>query len=418
MPIGLGRVITGAFAVGQRVCSGRVLVVCHKPFILRQWHAALTALLGSRAVSWLGHQGAETPVKLLLSEDSSTLKNVGTDYFKHIIVEENKLPATADYARDLQRFIGTATILGLTPELQHPSKAHSKTVAALYGPPTVELTLAQAVARGYLRPLDYVVVSESNINKVTALIQESLKVQEPSSQLVIFPSTKDSTYYKAQNIGGANIVVTNEPTEDRNFASARHLILVDSNSLFNRTLARAIRPDTADPLRVLHVVQSPASVGVALRFAKTLQDLQTERSNFTLTIDPTVLRRGSKGLTTTQAIAQVRAVAAKHGKPPSVKVFNEDPDTVSANSVLRAFNTYQWNTVLHAAGLELVREYRHSTAELIATYFDNYDGENTPKGNLFTPANDLPYHTAYKRLTGATRWADVHERMLKLRGTE
>ncbi|HSW81593.1 MAG TPA: hypothetical protein VLG40_04305 [Candidatus Saccharimonas sp.] len=421
MSVGLGRRTTGAFLIGQRMRSGRVLVVCHNKSALRGWKEALTTLFGLGVWRVKGDERPDTPITLLLSADPQSLNSVDNRAFRHIVVDESGLPKTLEYIPRLEQLLGSATLLGLT-ERRIMKKDYSSAITAFYGPPIVELTLARALALGYLRPLEYSATHVAGAQEIVRHVRTRLAQFRPSTTHIIFEDNeaRDRHAKLVSLLGKRALTFIESSSYDRQVSSPDQLILVNTSSVAEKHLACALQPTTTAPLHVFCVTQSSASASLVTRFADQVQTAITEEKGdawVNVNLGDSILQRGrgSRNFTKAQAASQLKNYVVRHGKTPSIKAFDADTLTVSSRSIMRVFETTSWNKILRKVGIEPIREYHYSTADILAIYFAEFNGVTPPRANSFKSSKDLPDPEAIKRVAGVRSWSDVHTAMLKLR---
>jgi superfamily II DNA or RNA helicase len=157
MATGTGKTFTSAFTV-QRLLGpkDRVLFLCHNNDILRQAASAYETVLrvGKEIGLFTGEEKAPPETRFLFAS-LQTMRNwkesFGPDSFDVVVVDEGHR-GQADTFREPIAYFKPRCLLGMTAT---PNREDGRDIRELFGSETIELTLEEAIARGYLASVVY-----------------------------------------------------------------------------------------------------------------------------------------------------------------------------------------------------------------------------------------------------------------------
>jgi len=159
----LGKTITAAFDVKRFRPDRkiRVLYLCHKTDILYQAHSDFQLVLGNQRSYGFFHGKEKSfhEVDCLFSS-FDTIRNYidifDPEEFDYVIVDESHHSKAETYLPVIQHF-RPKFLLGLTAT---PDRMDLQDITEIFGKPVFELPLEEALAKGYLTPLDYRILTD------------------------------------------------------------------------------------------------------------------------------------------------------------------------------------------------------------------------------------------------------------------
>jgi superfamily II DNA or RNA helicase len=209
MASGLGKTVLAAFdALAYLEDGGRVLYLCHQNEILKQARRTFEQVLGSR-FSYASLYGNSKDLSTIhkatcLFTSFQTMREWQYVFpkgsFDYIIVDEGHHVQAPTYKTTLEYFVSDF-LLGLTAT---PDRGDLQDIRSIYGEEIYSLPLEEALARGLLTPVKYVLLSPM-IGNLEELRQEApdLTVKELDRRL--FAPQSDAEVVRTINERSAHV---------------------------------------------------------------------------------------------------------------------------------------------------------------------------------------------------------------------
>ena len=179
MATGTGKTYTSAFVTRMVIGSkDRVLFLCHNNDILRQAMRSFRKVLDSRYELGLFNGEEKAPPETnILFASFQTMRNskeeFGRKHFDFIIVDEGHHGHAETY-RDVIEYFEPRMLLGMTAT---PDREDGLDIRDLFGSEIVKLTLEEAIAKQYLAPVHYKVMTVGTASR-EALERLKIRVRE------------------------------------------------------------------------------------------------------------------------------------------------------------------------------------------------------------------------------------------------
>ena len=181
MATGTGKTLTAAFAVKRQIgtpsSKKRVLVLAHMNAILEQLEAEFRKLFPRAQVGRLYDQGSAEDSHSIVYANFVTMRNCiergefTPDDFEMVIVDEGH-HAQADMYRDVITFFKPKGLIGMTAT---PDRMDGRDIRQIFGEPVAIVTLAEAMARGYVTPVTYKLMSAEGLREEIDAILEDVR---------------------------------------------------------------------------------------------------------------------------------------------------------------------------------------------------------------------------------------------------
>lgn len=189
MATGLGKTILAAFWAGKEIQERkRGLFLCHDTGILDQAVDEFKFVLGDEVkfAKFYGVNGNREEVSLadIVFSSFQTMKNnldfFGREWFDFVIVDESHHGQASTYKRVINHF-NPKKLLGITAT---PNRMDLKNIREIFGEEVVDISLEEAIAKNWLVPIEYRVITDSlkldNLKKIIQEVKE--KGERPSIQ--------------------------------------------------------------------------------------------------------------------------------------------------------------------------------------------------------------------------------------------
>jgi superfamily II DNA or RNA helicase len=174
---GLGKTLTVAF-ITKKLRSRRVLFLVHNNFILQhaidEFRLVFDAKTKMATYNGMSRNGAKDAdiVFATWQTMSKNLKEWDKDHFDLIIVDEAHHSEADTYRPVAQYFIGAKLGTTATPDRQDYSD-----IRGIFGPEVINVTLEEAIARGWLPRIEYHVIADESLDE-DALQQIAAEIRE------------------------------------------------------------------------------------------------------------------------------------------------------------------------------------------------------------------------------------------------
>ena len=173
LPTGLGKTITSAF-IAQKVKARRVLFLVHNNFILENSMKEYVRVFGESHTyalyNGLSKNGAADADFVFASFQTmgGNLSEWSKDHFDLLIVDEGHHAHAETYRPVIEHF--TCPRLALTAT---PDRGDLQNIREIFGDEVVNITLEEAVARGWLPRIEYHVITDESLDD--AALQEIMR---------------------------------------------------------------------------------------------------------------------------------------------------------------------------------------------------------------------------------------------------
>lgn len=176
---GLGKTLTAAF-VAKKFRAKRILFLVHNNFILKhaidEFHLVFDKKTVMSTYNGMSKKNGSQQADIVFSTWQTMGKNLKTweqNHFDLIVVDEAHHSEADTYKPVLEYF--TAPKLGITATPDREDKAD---IRAVFGPEVINVTLEEAIARGWLPRIEYHVITDESLDenalqKIAGEIHES-----------------------------------------------------------------------------------------------------------------------------------------------------------------------------------------------------------------------------------------------------
>jgi superfamily II DNA or RNA helicase len=177
MATGLGKTYTAAF-ISQRFSPRKTLFLVHNNFILQHAAGEFRDVFGEKTsmalYNGLSKNGAEDAKIVFATWQTmrDNLKRWRRDHFDLVIVDEAHHAEADTYRPVLKYFTGAK--LGITAT---PDREDDANIRDVFGPEVVNITLEEAIARGWLPRIEYHVVTDESLDE-DALQEIAVEIRE------------------------------------------------------------------------------------------------------------------------------------------------------------------------------------------------------------------------------------------------
>lgn len=180
MATGLGKTLTAAL-IAKKFCAKRILFLVHNNFILEhamdEFHLVFSEETKMSIYNGMSKNGA-TEAEIVFATWQTmgkALKKWKRNHFDLIIVDEAHHTEAGTYRPVVNYFIGSK--LGITAT---PDRGDEADIREVFGAEVVDITLEEAIARGWLPRIEYHVITDESLNnemlqKIVAEIRKGKK---------------------------------------------------------------------------------------------------------------------------------------------------------------------------------------------------------------------------------------------------
>lgn len=195
MATGLGKMVTMAFSAKrwhERGITGRVLFLCHNNDILAQAKKTFKAINGASRTYGFFH-GKEKHLHHVdfLFASFQTMENSRELFdpkeFSYVIVDEGH-HAQAETFRGVIEYFVPEFLLGATAT---PDRLDMKDIRDIFGQEVFYLPLEEALAKGYLTPVDYRLLADEIVLEKALMIEERRVSLAELNRMVFVPRRDD-----------------------------------------------------------------------------------------------------------------------------------------------------------------------------------------------------------------------------------
>jgi len=188
MATGLGKTITVALDVKKWLSGNqksRILYLCHQNDILSQAREKFEAIVGTNLDYGYYHGSAKESHAQILFASFQTmrghLKQFRRDEFEYIIVDESHHTHAETYL-PIVRYFRPKFLLGVTAT---PDRADLQDIREIFGKEVFSLNLPEALAKEYLTPVDYRLITDELLELSKIKNSYKLTLQELNKRLFI-----------------------------------------------------------------------------------------------------------------------------------------------------------------------------------------------------------------------------------------
>lgn len=223
---GLGKTVVSAHWTGQNIARGRCLYLSHQNEILAQSMTRFKEVLVRQNLSFGLFTGVEKncdEVSVLFAT-FQTMRDWKTAFYAHefssIIIDEAHHGEARTY-KEVIEYFQPELLLAMTAT---PDRTDGKDITDIFGGPVVEISLEEGIARGWLTPVEYHVLSDHLSTKALRelcreVVEEGKRVSRKQLNETIFIDRRDEEIAaKITGYPGRGIVFCESITHAENFA--------------------------------------------------------------------------------------------------------------------------------------------------------------------------------------------------------
>lgn len=177
---GLGKTLTAAF-ISKELRVKKILFLVHNNFILKHAISEFSLVFDEKTkmaiYNGMSKDGANEADIVFATWQTmgKSLKQWARDHFDFIIVDEAHHSEANTYKPVLKYFIGPKCGITATPDREDKAD-----IRGVFGPAVIEVTLEEAIARGWLPRIEYHVITDESLDenalqKIASEIRESKK---------------------------------------------------------------------------------------------------------------------------------------------------------------------------------------------------------------------------------------------------